>query len=130
MSQKQTKLIAKKVCEQYPNTPTLTLAKKLFAEHPEVYTDVEHARKYVRTIRGKNGTKNRKNTTDKSLYDDKPRALNPFKLPKSYAKKRQQEWLQHLYEELLDASLYTKKLIKTFNKLKFNLQEEQVKDLR
>jgi hypothetical protein len=42
----------------------------------------------------------------------------------------QQEWLQHLYEELLDASLYTKKLIKTFNKLKFNLQEEQVKDLR
>lgn len=42
----------------------------------------------------------------------------------------QQEWLQHLYEELLDASLYTKKLIKTFNKLKFNLQEEQVKDLQ
>ena len=42
----------------------------------------------------------------------------------------QQEWLQHLYEELLDASLYTKKLIKTFDKLKFNLQEEQVKDLR
>ena len=42
----------------------------------------------------------------------------------------QKEWLQHLYEELLDASLYTKKLIKTFDKLKFNLQEEQVKDLR
>ena len=42
----------------------------------------------------------------------------------------QQEWLQHLYEELLDASLYTKKLINTFDKLKFNLQEEQVKDLR
>ena len=42
----------------------------------------------------------------------------------------QKEWLQHLYEELLDASLYTKKLIKTFDKLKFNLQEEQAKDLR
>jgi hypothetical protein len=40
------------------------------------------------------------------------------------------EWLQHLYEELLDASLYTKKLIKRFDKLKFNLKEEKAKDLQ
>jgi hypothetical protein len=40
------------------------------------------------------------------------------------------EWLQHLYEELLDASLYTKKLIQEFDKLKFTLIEEQSKDLQ
>lgn len=90
MKQKtQAHLIAKKVCEQFIETPSLTLAKKLFKEHPEVYTDVEHARKYVRTIRGKSGVKNRKSSIDKTLHDTKPRSLNPFKLPKSYAKKRQ-----------------------------------------
>ena len=89
MSKKQTHLIAKKVCEQYPNTPTLTLAKKLFAEHSEVYLNIEHARSAIRYIRGKTGNNNRKTLADKSLMETKPREYNPFKLPKSYAKKRQ-----------------------------------------
>ena len=90
MKQKtQAHLIAKKVCEQFIETPSLTLAKKLFKEHPEVYTDVEHARQHIRRIRGKSGIANRKKASDKTLHDDKPRTLNPFKLPKSYAKKRQ-----------------------------------------
>jgi hypothetical protein len=32
--------------------------------------------------------KNKKELADKSLVDTKPRPLNPFALPKSYAKKR------------------------------------------
>jgi predicted phosphodiesterase len=53
-----------------------------------VYNDTEHARTTIRTIRGKIGAKNKKELADKSLIDTKPRPLNPFALPKSYAKKR------------------------------------------
>jgi predicted phosphodiesterase len=60
----------------------------LFTENPEVYTTEEHARTIIRTIRGKIGAKNKKELADKSLVDTKPRPLNPFALPKSYAKKR------------------------------------------
>lgn len=80
--------IAEEVCSKFKATPSLTLAKKLFAEYPEVYKDTEDARNYIRIIRGKKGKVDRKNTSDKSLYDEKPRPLNPYTLPKSYAKKR------------------------------------------
>jgi predicted phosphodiesterase len=80
--------IAEEVCSRFPKTPSLTLAKKLFTENPEVYTTEEHARTIIRTIRGKIGAKNKKELADKSLVDTKPRPLNPFALPKSYAKKR------------------------------------------
>lgn len=80
--------IAEEVCSRFPQTPSLTLAKKLLADNPEVYKDEEHARTIIRIIRGKRGEKMRKLTTDKSLYESKPRPLNPFALPKSYAKKR------------------------------------------
>ena len=34
--------IAEEVCSKFKETPSLTLAKKLFAEYPEVYKDEEH----------------------------------------------------------------------------------------
>ncbi len=80
--------IAQETCSKFPKTPSLTLAKKLFAEYPEVYKDIEAARSIIRLIRGKVGSFNKKNTADKSLFEEKPRPLNPFALPKSYAKKR------------------------------------------
>ena len=80
--------IAQETCSKFPKTPSLTLAKKLFAEYPEVYKDIETARSLIRIIRGKNGNFNKKNTTDKTLFEEKARPLNPFALPKSYAKKR------------------------------------------
>jgi predicted phosphodiesterase len=80
--------LAEEVCFKFKDTPSLTLAKKLFAENPEVYTNEEYARTIIRTIRGKIGAKNKKELADKSLVDTKPRPLNPFALPKSYAKKR------------------------------------------
>jgi hypothetical protein len=79
---------AEQICSRFPETPSLTLAKKLFAEYPEIYNDIEHARTNVRMIRGKIGVKNKKELADKSLVEEKPRPLNPFALPKSYAKKR------------------------------------------
>jgi predicted phosphodiesterase len=85
---KTSRTIAEELCSRFLKTPSLTLAKKLFAEYPEVYNDTEHARTTIRTIRGKIGAKNKKELADKSLIDTKPRPLNPFALPKSYAKKR------------------------------------------
>jgi predicted phosphodiesterase len=80
--------IAEEICGKFKKTPSLTLAKKLFAEYPEVYNSQEHARTFVRIIRGQKGNYERKHASDKSLFDAKPRPLNPFTLPKSYAKKR------------------------------------------
>jgi hypothetical protein len=80
--------IAAEICSKFSETPSLTLAKKLFTEYPEVYKDIESARSIIRLIRGKNGDFNRKVTTDKKLFEEKTRPLNPFVLPKSYAKKR------------------------------------------
>jgi len=72
------RLLAEEVCSKFKDTPSLTLAKKLFTENPEVYTTEEHARTIIRTIRGKIGAKNKKELADKSLVDTKPRPLNPF----------------------------------------------------
>ena len=80
--------VAAEICSKFSETPSLTLAKKLFTEYPEVYKNIEHARSLIRTIRGKNGEEKRKKTEDKKLFDSANRPLNPFALPKSYAKKR------------------------------------------
>ena len=80
--------IAREVAKRFPQTPTLTLAKKLLAENPSVYTSVEHARGCLKRLRGKDGIKSLKNMKDKSLYETKERTKNPFEIPKSYAKKR------------------------------------------
>jgi predicted phosphodiesterase len=80
--------IARELRERFPDTPTLTLAKKLSKEHFETFLGVEDARSVLRRIEGKHGERNRKQITDKSLYKSEDRPKNPFKLPKSYAKGR------------------------------------------
>jgi hypothetical protein len=80
--------LAEEVCSKFKDTPSLTLAKKLFTEYPEVYRDAEHARDMIRVVRGKHGEKMKKHTEDKSLFESKARSVNPYALPKSYAKKR------------------------------------------
>ncbi len=76
--------LAREVRAKFPNTPTLTLAKKLSKEHFETFLGVEDARDTLRRIEGKNGN----TPKDKSLVMEKERPKNPFKLPKSYAKGR------------------------------------------
>jgi len=73
--------LIKQLLTLFPNTPTLTLAKKAYSLHPELWTDVEGARSMVRYLRGARGSKMRK-------YAMKPRPFshehfNPFKLPAS-----------------------------------------------
>jgi len=88
MAESQKTKIARELRERFPNTPTLTLAKKLFKEHFETFLGIEDARSVLRRIEGKHGERNRKSITDKSLYTSEERPKNPFKLPKSYAKGR------------------------------------------
>lgn len=72
---------------RFPNTPNLTLAKKICKEHPALYATVESCRGALRRIEGKGGDKN-----TKIKYKDRyvpPRSPNPFDdLPKTSAKSR------------------------------------------
>ena len=72
---------------KFPDLPTLTLAKKLIADFPELYNSVESARGAVRYYRGSKGKRNReiRNITD---FEPAKQATamgipNPFFLPES-----------------------------------------------
>jgi predicted phosphodiesterase len=43
---------AEKLCKKFPNHPTLTLAKKLYSENVESFTNLEAARTMIRMYRG------------------------------------------------------------------------------
>jgi hypothetical protein len=58
--------LAREVCTRFKDTPSLTLAKKLYKENPEVYKDSDDARYFVRGVRGSRGNKD---LMDKSLND-------------------------------------------------------------
>jgi predicted phosphodiesterase len=79
------RLEAEKYCKKFTQTPTLTLAKKIYKENPELFSSIEQARSYVRTVRGKRGEKVRKCTTDKTLYEKEERSRSSFVLPESFA---------------------------------------------
>lgn len=49
---------AEELCSKFPDTPNLTLAKRLAKDHPEAFT-VENARSMIRLIRGQHGSAKR-----------------------------------------------------------------------
>ena len=77
--------LATELCRKFEDTPSLTLAKKLYKENVEIYKDVEEARFYVRSVRGKTGKHHRETLKDKSLYKQEDGSRNPFELPISHA---------------------------------------------
>jgi hypothetical protein len=64
--------ILRELIREFPDAPALTLAKKAYREHPEVWTSLEACRSAVRVILGLHGKRTRQEMTDKSLYR-KPR---------------------------------------------------------
>lgn len=70
--------------DRFPNTPTLTLAKRLCKDNPEVFLSVESARSCIRYYRGQHGDKNRRWIATKKYLKD-PGTTNPFGLPDSEA---------------------------------------------
>ena len=70
----------KEYSEKHPDTSDRGLAKILSTEHPEVFKTIEHARSYVRYIRGVNGEQKRKwankhSTEFKSIEPNKEMVL-------------------------------------------------------
>lgn len=74
--------IIKKYLIRFPDLPTLTLAKKIYKEHPD-FINIENIRTNIRRLRGQNGDRERQRK-DKTFF--KPEgSRNPFKLPESHA---------------------------------------------
>jgi predicted phosphodiesterase len=86
--QTEARKITAEICSKFPDAPSHSLASKLFTEYPEAFDSLEHARNYIRTVRGKIGKRSRTSNTQKELIDTAPRPSNPYALPKSYSKKR------------------------------------------
>lgn len=78
--------IIKAYNERFPDTPTLTLAKKMYKENSLLFKNVEEARANLRYYRGQSGDSNRKQTKHKA--EDLKYNYNPFKLPESSTEER------------------------------------------
>jgi predicted phosphodiesterase len=81
--------------KDFPNTPTLTLAKKIYQEHPASFTNVEHIRTSIRYYRGQAGNDNRKDAKKHidyfaKLKEELPKGetekVEPYYLPKDRKK--------------------------------------------
>ena len=70
--------------KKFPNTPNLTLAKKIYKENSKLFIDVENVRSTIRTYTGNSGKNNAKKIKNKELFTP-PKPFNPFNLPESYA---------------------------------------------
>jgi predicted phosphodiesterase len=75
--------LARAYRSRFPDTPTLTLAKAMYNENPEVFKDVESARHRLRYIEGKTGKAHIGSIKDSPFFKAEARPLNPFKLPDS-----------------------------------------------
>lgn len=80
--------IVKRYLDKYDAVPSKTLARIIYSENKEAFTDAEHARSTIRTYRGRNG-----NIARKTIKSTKHYLPEPFKfdIPKSDAK----EWLPY-----------------------------------
>lgn len=77
--------IVKEYLRKFPDTPSLTLAKKIYKENKSTFRDVEAVRTNLRRLRGQLGKHHKAHTTDKSFFKDAC-SRNPFEfLPKSHA---------------------------------------------
>lgn len=70
--------------KRFPNTPTLTLAKKIYSENPKSFISVDNVRTNIRFYRGQCGKKQRDNISDRSFIKEAGNK-NPFNLPESHA---------------------------------------------
>lgn len=74
--------------DKWPEVPSLTLAKKIYKEHPNAFPSLDAARSKIRFYRGKAGEDHRRRNIEKRFYEQGERSKAPFNLPESYAKPR------------------------------------------
>lgn len=70
---------------KFPDAPTLTLAKKIYKEYPELFSSIETARSAIRYRRGNNGSHHRNGIKDKKHVRENGKAGFKFELPESIA---------------------------------------------
>jgi len=87
--QKSKSDIAREFRKEFPNMPTLKLARIMYADNNLVYKNVEDCRSSLRYIEGKTGNHNRKYLKIKDLVMKENRSLNPYNLPESYEEQRE-----------------------------------------
>lgn len=68
---------------QYPDWPSLKLARVMYNENKLMFKDVEEARSRLRYIEGKFGDRERKSVSKGEFFKEEARPYNPYKLPES-----------------------------------------------
>lgn len=76
---KQSGELITRYLREWPTLPCLTLAKKIYRENPERFTNIEHVRTTVRTYRGKHGNKHREGIKHTEFYNQQ------YGIPETYA---------------------------------------------
>jgi len=79
----QAPTIVNQAVDKYPEMPTLTLAKKLYKEHPKAFLNLEALRAMIRYRRGNVGDSNRKNAKGKYGKNFRENGKAGFTIPKS-----------------------------------------------
>lgn len=75
-------LLAKALLDEYPTAGSLTLAKRLHRDHPEVFKTIDNARMVINYHRGQKGVKNRRKLADLTHVKDLDKVLaDKFNLP-------------------------------------------------
>lgn len=98
-------LTGKIVCEyltKFPNTPSHSLAQKIYKENKESFNNTEHVRANIRYYRGKSGQKNKKRMTIDKFVTKENGKLNPFDfIPESHIDHAQVWRLPKQYKKIL-----------------------------
>lgn len=79
--------LVKNYLKRFPNTPSLSIAKKLYSENNEIFKDVEDVRSIIRYYRGVKGNSSRKNIKEKKHFIKPYTFENAYNIPKSDATK-------------------------------------------
>lgn len=86
-----TRIEAERLCREFPDTPTRTLAKRLSASHK---CTIEVARDFMRVVRGNKGEKHRVKSADKSQYrENQPAGFVPETPPPLMPESLAEPWL-------------------------------------
>jgi predicted phosphodiesterase len=81
--------LIKEYLDRFPESPTMTLAKLIYKEHPLLFTDLERCRSAIRYQRGNFGADGRKRLSDKAHIRENGAAGWTAQIPASIAKKQE-----------------------------------------
>jgi len=81
--------LARKYRREFPDMPTLKLARIIYNDNNLFYDSVEAVRSILRGIEGKHGDSRKKYLKDAEFIMTEARPKNPYKLPESHQEKRE-----------------------------------------